>query len=90
MRFEREISIWFFIGVSLLVIGALVMGAGLYEWWIQPPAVPVVLYKLHANVWWGALLFVAGAVYCRHFRPARHNARAVPHAAEKFDETHVR
>ena len=52
------ISIWFFIGVSLLVNGALILAAGIYQM-INPPADPgIVLFSLHANVWWGAVLFV--------------------------------
>jgi len=64
------ISIWFFIGLSLLVNGLLILGAGLYEL-VTPPQYPVVLYRLHANVWWGALLFIIGAVYCCHYSPRR-------------------
>jgi hypothetical protein len=64
------ISIWFFIGVSLLVNGALIFGAGIYQL-IKPPAeTTIVLYSLHANVWWGAILFVIGAIYCVYFRPS--------------------
>ena len=52
------ISIWFFIGVSLAVNGALITAAGIYQL-VNPPADPgVVLFSLHANVWWGAILFV--------------------------------
>ncbi len=68
MHSEGSISIWFFIGISLLGNGLLILGAGLYQL-VHPPAEPVVLFSLHANVWWGALLAVAGAAYCYHFRP---------------------
>jgi hypothetical protein len=65
-------SIWFIIGISLLVNGALILSAGLYEL-ASPPAHPeIVLFNLHANVWWGACLFVIGIVYCIQFRPKRH------------------
>ena len=30
------VSIWFFIGISLLVNGVLIFGAGLYEYWHPP------------------------------------------------------
>jgi hypothetical protein len=63
-----EISIWFFIGISLLVNGVLITGAGVWEMF-HPPLHPVVLFDLHANVWWGALLLVLGAVACKHFAP---------------------
>jgi hypothetical protein len=66
------ISIWFFIGISLAVNGALILAAGVYQL-ANPPAQPgVVLFNLHANVWWGALLLLLGLVYCIRFRPARH------------------
>jgi hypothetical protein len=68
MHSEGSISIWFFIGISLLGNGLLIFGAGLYEL-VHPPVAPVVLFSLHASVWWGALLSLAGAVYCYHFRP---------------------
>ena len=64
------ISIWFFIGVSLLVNGLLIFGAGLYEK-SHPPVNPVVLFNLHAPVWWGALLAIVGAIYCVVYRPKK-------------------
>jgi len=64
------ISIWFFIGISLLGNGLLIFGAGLYQV-AHPPENAVVLFNLHANVWWGALLAIWGAVYCYFFRPGR-------------------
>jgi len=69
---EGGISIWFFVGICLLVMGALIFGAGVYEF-ISPPAPDrqVVLYHLHAPVWWGALLFVLGVFYAVHFRPSK-------------------
>jgi hypothetical protein len=70
MHSEGSISIWFFIGISLLGNGLLIFGAGLYEL-THPPAQPVVLFSLHAPVWWGALLSLAGAAYCYYFRPGR-------------------
>jgi len=53
---EEGISIWFFIGISLLVNGVLIAGAGAWEM-IHPPANP--------------LLLVAGIFYCVKFRPHR-------------------
>ncbi|MGB8473130.1 MAG: hypothetical protein WCE61_03460 [Candidatus Acidiferrum sp.] len=64
------ISIWFFIGLSLLVNGVLILVAGVYEI-SHPPAHEVVLYHLHASVWWGALMTVIGGWYCYHFKPSR-------------------
>ena len=70
MSSQREISIWFFIGISLVVNGALVLGAGIYEL-VYPPANPVVLFRLHAGIWWGAILFTLGVVYTVKFLPSR-------------------
>lgn len=64
------ISIWFFIGISLLVNGILIVGAGVWEV-MNPPANPVVLFQLHANVWWGAVLLVCGLAYCIRYAPGR-------------------
>jgi len=66
------ISIWFFIGVCLLVDGVIILAAGVYEL-IQPPPVEarVVLFQYHASVWWGAMLAALGAFYCWHFLPSR-------------------
>ena len=65
------ISIWFFIGISLAVNGALILSAGIYQL-VNPPLHPgVVLFNLHAGVWWGAVLLVIGALYCFRFAPGR-------------------
>jgi hypothetical protein len=72
---EGGISIWFFIGICLLVTGALIFGAGIYQLASPPPVEQrVVLYEVHAPIWWGGLLFILGAFYCIHFRPGRTNA----------------
>jgi FtsH-binding integral membrane protein len=65
-----SVSIWFFIGLSLLVNGVLILGAGVYEI-VHPPPVDhqVVLFQYHASVWWGALLALLGGFYCWHFSP---------------------
>jgi hypothetical protein len=70
MHSEGGVSIWFFIGISLLVNGVLITGAGAWQVF-HPPANPVVLFHLHANVWWGAILLVIGLVYCLQFAPGR-------------------
>lgn len=70
MKLGGSISIWFFIGLSLLVNGSLIFAEGLYEL-VRPPQQRVVLYQLHASIWWGALLFLIGVVYCYHFAPGR-------------------
>ena len=70
MKTEGAISIWFFIGISLLVNGLLILAAGMYEL-SHPPEVKVVLYHLHATVWWGALLLLCGVAFCVRSAPTR-------------------
>jgi len=74
MKAGGNLSIWFFIGLSMAVNGALIFGRGIYEL-IYPPESRVVLYELHANVWWGGLLCILGVIYCVHFSPARERKR---------------
>lgn len=70
MKPGGSISIWFFIGISLLVNGLLILASGIYEL-IHPPAAPVVLFHLHASIWWGGLLTAIGAFYCIHYSPGK-------------------
>lgn len=72
MKPGGSISIWFFIGISLLVNGLLITGAGIYQY-LHPPALEnqVHLFHLHAGIWWGGILFLLGVIYCYHFVPSR-------------------
>ena len=75
MKSGGALSIWFFIGISLAVNGAVILARGIYEL-VSPPLNPVVLSNLHANVWWGGFLFALGLFFCVQFSPARERARA--------------
>lgn len=66
----RSISIWFFIGLSLLVNGGLIFAAGLYDL-AHPPQYPPVLFRMHASIWWGGLLLALGIFYSYRFAPGR-------------------
>jgi hypothetical protein len=73
MKSGGSLSIWFFIGLSLLVNGLLICGTGVYEL-VYPPENPVVLYGLHAPIWWGGVLLLLGLFFCLRFSPARERA----------------
>jgi FtsH-binding integral membrane protein len=88
MDSKNVLSIWLVVGVSLLVNGVLILGAGLYEL-IYPPINKVVLYQYHASIWWGAILAVLGAVYCYRFAPGRQRAALAAAAAAAGKETHA-
>ena len=79
MKSGGSLSIWFFTGLCLGVNGLLIFAWGLYEL-ANPPAEKVVLYDLHANVWWGAVLLVLGLFFCLRFSPARERARMARNA----------
>jgi hypothetical protein len=70
MRPEGKYSIWYFIGILLLVYGVLIFATGIYEVF-RPPAREVVLASLRPAIWWGALLIVVGAFYSIRFSPSR-------------------
>ncbi|MBZ5585317.1 MAG: hypothetical protein LAQ30_24570 [Acidobacteriia bacterium] len=73
------LSIWFFIGVLLLMYGFVILGAGIYE--LANPAERAVASELrwigveylHPSIWWGALLIVLGSIYSIRFRPRKGN-----------------
>jgi len=70
MTAGKSVSIWFFIGISLLVNGVLILGAGLYQI-MHPPEFPTVLFQLHAGAWWGGLLTLIGGIYSWRYAPSR-------------------
>jgi hypothetical protein len=74
MKSGGSLSIWFFIGVSLAVNGAVIFARGIYEL-ASPPEHQVVLYTLHANVWWGGILLILGVFFSLRFSPGRERAR---------------
>lgn len=79
MKTGGSMSIWFFIGISLAVNGAVIFARGIYEL-MSPPEHQVVLYNLHANVWWGGVLLVLGLFFSVRFSPARERARMAGHS----------
>jgi len=68
------IPIWFFIGVLLVIYGAMIAGYGLYELstGIYPPGVQ--LTELHTPLWWGSVLLLVGLLYVVKFRPGKKNS----------------
>ena len=67
---ESRISIWFFIGMLLLVYGLLILGAGIHDLLVPPEQQPV-LANLHAGIWWGGVVAVLGGIYSYRFSPRK-------------------
>jgi len=59
-------SIWYLIGLQLVVYGVLITGTGIWELF-SPPVQKVDLAWLHPAIWWGALLLALGAYYVWRF-----------------------
>jgi len=69
---EHHVSIWFLIGLQLAIFGVLITGAGLYGYFVPPPADhQTVLGNLYPAIWWGAIMLVLGIFYAVKFRPRK-------------------
>lgn len=55
-------TIWFFVGIVLLIMGGLVFLSGIINL-INPPMKKTVLFELHPAIWWGGLMMVMGLIY---------------------------
>jgi uncharacterized membrane protein len=54
--------IWYFVGLILSAMGLVLIIAGLYN--LSSNAEPAtVLPNLHADIWWGAVMFIVGLIY---------------------------
>jgi H+/Cl- antiporter ClcA len=69
MHHRNLISIWFFIGVLVLVYGVIILAAALFN--APHEGREVVLEELRADIWWGALMTALGLLYTLKFRPKK-------------------
>ena len=67
---DKEISIWFFIGVLLTAYGVVILSYGVWEY-VNHITPNVVLANLHAPIWWGGLMLLLGLFYGIRFRPCK-------------------
>ncbi len=70
MTKQHPFAIWFVIGLLLDLYGLMILGAGIYNYFV-PPAKLVVMSYLHAPIWWGALLILMGVFYTVKFYPKK-------------------
>lgn len=71
---REPISIWWFSGLLLLCYGIVICATGVYEL-AHPLLHPPVLNRLHAPIWWGALLIIFGLWYVIRFHPHKTGTR---------------
>ena len=60
LTFVEMKPIWYFVGLILLTIGGLVLLTGIYMLAFGVKSL-TALANLHPNIWWGAIMVVAGA-----------------------------
>ncbi len=63
---RKMLPVWFFVGITLVIYGILILITGIAEF-SNPP--DTVLSNLHASLWWGILLIIMGAVFVQQHRP---------------------
>ncbi len=61
MSEQKMLSIWFFVGVMLTLLGGIITLIGVY--YISNPQKSIVLYDLNPSLWWGAIMLVAGLAF---------------------------
>lgn len=54
--------IWYFAGLMLATMGAVVFIAGVY-YYFYPNHATTALAHLHPNLWWGAIMVIAGVIF---------------------------
>ena len=53
--------IWFFVGLILMVMGGIIFLNGIYQLF-NPPDLKTVLWEIHPDIWWGAIMVVFGSL----------------------------
>jgi hypothetical protein len=55
-------SIWYFVGLLLSIIGAIITVSALYSL-SHPPAEPKIFSHLHPDLWWGLIMLAFGLFF---------------------------
>jgi drug/metabolite transporter (DMT)-like permease len=55
--------IWYFVGLILMSMGAVVLLSGLYRLFISAGGHATVLQELRPDIWWGAIMILAGGIF---------------------------
>jgi FtsH-binding integral membrane protein len=54
--------IWYFVGLMLSAMGAVVLIAGVANY-LSPPARQTILSQLHPELWWGVVMIAVGLLF---------------------------
>ena len=55
-------SIWFFVGLLLTIMGAIVTASAVYSL-IKPPSQPKIFADAHPDLWWGIIMLAFGLFF---------------------------
>lgn len=55
-------TIWYFVGLILLVMGVIIIASGIYLIF-YPPEHRTVFGEYHPDIWWGLIMSVVGLIY---------------------------
>jgi FtsH-binding integral membrane protein len=55
-------SIWYFVGLTLTIMGGLIVIAGILDY-ISPPSRVTLMSGAHPALWWGLVMIVFGGVF---------------------------
>ncbi len=61
MAEQNMLSIWFFVGLMLTILGALILATGVN--YIYHPQDITVLAHLNTNLWWGVVMLLSGLAF---------------------------
>ena len=70
MTEKKMLSIWFFVGLMLTILGVIIFSTGVY--FIFRPEHETTLAELNPSLWWGAIMLAGGLFFLipalRNFR----------------------
>ncbi len=55
---QKMLTIWFFVGLMLTVLGLIITGTGIN--YVFQPQERTVLHELNPNLWWGIFILLSG------------------------------
>jgi hypothetical protein len=55
-------SIWYFVGLLLTTMGAVISASGLYSLF-NPPAETKIFSRMHPDLWWGLFMVACGLLF---------------------------
>ena len=61
MSEQKMLTIWFFVGLMLTVLGVIVTATGVN--YIFSPQERTALHQLNPNLWWGMIILIAGLAF---------------------------